>query len=231
MLQRNDPDYYVNVPYILARHLAEKGRGVEARSKICGGHFVTRIMRRLRLYSDAASGLCSHRYVRRYLTPGLLRTAGITHGDPPVLVAPTPLPTMTHGSGIENIVGIRQPEYEQQQQQVPAAAGGGGIGDVTLQDLMQQMQLRDDRRAFEYDQTRQWQMSMNDSTSYHVNRWSPWVENYGQGLYASHPDFSGQTWIPYDAPQLYVPQIWQPPQQQQPQDDGDEDDEEMDEDE
>ena len=102
---------------------------------------------------------------------------------------------------------------------------------MTLQDLMQQMQLSDDRRAFDYDQTRQWQMSMNDNISYHVDRWIPWVEQYGQGLDASHPDFAGQAWIPYDAPQLYVPQIWQPPQQQQPQDDGDEDDEEMDEDE
>ena len=93
---------------------------------------------------------------------------------------------------------------------------------------MQHMQLSDDRRAFEYDQTRQWQVSHNEYTSYHVDRWSPWAEQYGQGLYASHPDFAGQQWIPYNAPQLHVPQPWQPPQQQQ--EDDDDDDEEMDED-
>ncbi|GJV90522.1 hypothetical protein Tco_1538335 [Tanacetum coccineum] len=59
MMSTFEEGHFTNVAWIIAKYLCKKASGIKENSKICGGHYMTKIARTLGYYVDGEVAKCS----------------------------------------------------------------------------------------------------------------------------------------------------------------------------
>jgi hypothetical protein len=182
-LHQGDPKVYVCVPWVLVCFMEARGAGRHKDSQICCGHFVTRIVRNLGLFTPASVKACSPPVDFKSLTIHDLEASRLVNKAGTAL--------------IEAGIGSAQ-EGDREEEQVPIRKSKG------IQELLLD-EMRKTRKAVEGLKKSVDRMEDRAECSvahyaYHMERYQPYIEE----IAAARAAALGTPLPLYAPPELYV---------------------------